>query len=273
LKSILFRVSGSQTDALIADLWECGTSGIVEDDDGLRAFFSDPAALDELIERYGAAVIETRTEEQFNSDNFARENWDPLLVGKSFFIAPSWVDEPTPAGRVRLTVDATSAFGTGRHESTQLMLEALEGYLQPGATVLDVGCGSGILSMAARCLGATQVISCDLDPEAIATAARHLPTPLFRGTAGAVQSGSFDVVLANISAAVIDAITADLSRVADQRGLLILAGFTQDKRPGHFSPEAVLAKGDWLCWICRPGSPNSPDANRPITTSAEHWWD
>lgn len=273
MKSILFRVSEAQTDALIAELWECGTSGIVEERDGLRAFFPDSAALDELIERCGATVVETRREGQFNWNNFARENWDPILAGERFFIAPSWVNEPTVSGRVRLTVDATSAFGTGRHESTQLMLEALECYLPLGATVLDVGCGSGILSMAARCLGATQVISCDLDPEAIATARRHVKTPLFRGTADAVRNGAFRVVLANISAAVIDAISADLSRIADTGGLLIVAGFTHDKVPVCFSPEAVLEKDDWLCWICRPGLPNLPNPNCAVKSSTEHWWD
>src|SRR6185312_13839152 len=97
-----------------------------------------------------------------------------------FFVVPSMSDVPAPDGRIRLEIDATTAFGTGRHESTQAVMEALETLPLENAAVLDVGCGSGILSLAASALGAARVLSCDVHPDAIRTAAVYLSGTLFQ---------------------------------------------------------------------------------------------
>src|SRR5204863_7377462 len=95
-----------------------------------------------------------------------QDAWPPLFVGEKFFVVAPWRTEPTPPGRLRLEINPGIQCGTGQHPCTQLCLQAMERVLRPGDRVLDVGSGSGILSIAAALLGAAMVVACDLDPEA-----------------------------------------------------------------------------------------------------------
>ncbi len=272
--SILFNSDPVDRDRLLLALWEYGTAGIVEGPDGLRAYFSDdlPAhQLAALKEAFNSSTIRT---EPIEPQSFTRENWDPILVGQRFYIASPWIQDNPPGDRLRLEIDAVTAFGTGRHESTQLCLEALEQYLEPEHTVVDVGCGSGILSAAARLLGARRVFSCDIHDDAIAASKQHVSTPIFLGSADAVGSTSADLVLANISASVLDSLASDLKRIIRPGGLLILSGFIHEQLPQHFRPEKSLSRGDWLCWICRPDA-ITPATNRSDPQGLSHkleWW-
>ena len=145
-------------ELLTLRLWEAGTLGITEGDGFIDAFFEDA----EAASQFGVpeAVI--------NVDWVAKtqEGFPPLLVGEKFFLAPPWRTEPTPPGRLRLVITPGAQCGTGYHRCTQLCLEAMERILRPGDSVLDVGSGSGILSIAAKLLGAGRVIACDIDPDA-----------------------------------------------------------------------------------------------------------
>ena len=250
MQSVLFPSPVDNQDALIAELWERGTLGIIEEPGGLRAFFEDDCDLAGLD---GDVVLETCLP-------YIRDNWDPILIGERFFVAPSWIETPTPPGRFRLTIDANNVFGTGRHESTQLMMEALEQHLRTGDTVIDVGCGSGILSLAAQALGATQVFSCDIEPDA---------RPMFIGSADAVRDATADLTLVNISARVIDTLAFDLNRITKPDGLLLLAGFIESNPPKAFQPGSVMQRGEWLCWTCRP----QPVTGRHrLLTHSRQWW-
>jgi len=205
-------------DELIAlRLWEAGTLGITEGDGYVDAFFEDA----ETASQFG--VPET----VIDVDWVARthEAFPPLLVGEKFFIAAPWRSEPTPPGRMRLVVNPGAQCGTGYHRCTQLCLEAMEKLIRPGDSVLDVGSGSGILSHAARLLGAGRVVSCDIDPEAAG------PECFFVGSVDAVRSGAFDIVVANINEDVMGSMRADFERVARVR---ILSGFQNDD-------------GEWTC--------------------------
>ena len=206
-------------DLLIADLWEQECAGIVElDDRRVRAFFEDGADREALLCRYPGAGA--RTEEQHDWVQAARDLLQPMCVGARFFLVPEWRDDPTPHGRLRIAVNPGMAFGTGVHETTQLCLEALEDLLTPGMTVLDVGAGSGILSHAARLLGAARVYSCDIDPVAVSVAGEG-----FVGSVDAVRSAIADITVANISPEAIIQLAPDLLRSLRPGGILLASGF------------------------------------------------
>lgn len=206
-------------ERLTADLWEAGTVGITEGDGYLDAFFDDA----EAARRFG----EPREQEEVDWTERTRAAFPPLHVGERFFVVPPWCTDPTPPGRLRLEINPSNQFGTGHHRTTQLCLEALERHVRPGDAVLDVGSGSGILSIAARLLGASRVVACDIDPEAA-----H-PVPFFLGSTDAVRTGAFDIVVANISEAVLGPLRPDLERVARVR---ILSGFQNES-------------GEWDCVV------------------------
>jgi ribosomal protein L11 methyltransferase len=204
-------------ELLIAELWEHGSAGIVElSASNVRAFFEDEAHRAKLLRLFPGA--RARVEEQRDWVQSARDLLQPMAVGERFFLVPFWRDDPTPAGRFRITVNPGMAFGTGVHETTQLCLEALEKYLTPGMSVLDVGTGSGILAEAARLLGARFVYACDVDPVAVQIAGNA-----FVGSVDAIASAAADVVVANISPEAIISLAPDLLRVLRRPGGVILA--------------------------------------------------
>jgi ribosomal protein L11 methyltransferase len=152
------------------------------------------------------------------------------------------------------------------------MLEVMEQYVRPGHAIVDVGTGSGILSAAAAMLGAGRVFSCDIDEQAVLSAREHIDTPVFRGSADSVRSDVADLVLANISAIVIDALASDLNRIAKDDGSLLLAGFLSDNRPKRFVPEQEFERDGWLCWLCRPSRVMAQFGGASPLYHAERWW-
>jgi ribosomal protein L11 methyltransferase len=228
-------------DLLIAELWEAGPAGIVElSPRKLRAFFDGDRKA--LLARYPGSVL--REEEDRDWVQSARDLLQPMTVGERFFLVPEWRDDPTPDGRFRIVVNPGMAFGTGVHETTRLCIEALETYLRPGARVLDVGTGSGILAKAAALLGAERVWACDVDPVAVEIAGTG-----FVGSVDAVQSGVADVVLANISPEAIVALSKDLVRVLRPGGVLLASGFelpeVEQVRTAFAAVREVREKGNW----------------------------
>src|SRR5262249_2519861 len=118
-------------DLLIAELWEQGSAGIVElTAQRLRAFFEDGTKRASLLKMFPGAGL--REEEDRDYVQEARDLLQPVEVGKRFFLVPTWRDDPAPPGRIRISVNPGLAFGTGVHPTTQLCIEALEDYRQPG---------------------------------------------------------------------------------------------------------------------------------------------
>src|SRR5271157_1715142 len=182
LFSLFLQCSPADNDNLSSELWELGTCGIQEEPGGLRAFFDDGEPL-ELVERFRNCEPILRQEDSVDWEQVSRDAWPPLEIGERFFLVPPWRDDATPPGKLRLEMTPGMACGTGHHPATQLCLEALERVVKPGDTVVDVGCGSGILSVAAALLGAKKVVACDIDPEAAGLAKIRLgTTPIFVGT-------------------------------------------------------------------------------------------
>ena len=247
--SIYFECDDAARDVLSAELNDRGTLGILELPSGLRAWFDGPEAVADLIAQYDAAV----TEEPVTDDDWVRRTEDSfpaIPLGTRFWLAPEWNQEPTPEGRMRLEITPGMACGTGWHECTQMCLEVLERVVTPGCSVFDVGTGSGILSVAARMLGAGRVVSCDIDPEAVEIARERLGTSTaFVGTADAGASSAFDVVVANISPTVVHDLYTEFVRAAKPGGVLILSGFGD--YPLDIDAEELTRRGEWLCAVLR----------------------
>ena len=218
--SIDIECKQGDKEMTIADLWEAGSSGIVELEDWddiskMRAFFDDDAHQPALLSRFGGEAQPADTRDWVA---FAREYLQPMEIGQRIFVIPEWRDEPTPEGRFRVTINAGLAFGTGAHETTRLCLESIERHLRPGATLVDVGTGSGILSEVAIRLGASHVFASDTDPEAVTVARENfgragVSVPVFTGSAEAVASGIADVIVANISPAWIAELAPEWVRI------------------------------------------------------------
>jgi ribosomal protein L11 methylase PrmA len=122
-------------------------------------------------------------------------------------------------------------------------------------------------------LGVGQVFSCDVHPDAVATAKQHSPIPVFMGSADAVRDAVADLVIANISTLVLDAIHTDLNRIARPDGALILAGFVKQQVPLSFTPFETLEEDEWLCWICHPSERMTAHTSHSTSSSfAEKWW-
>jgi ribosomal protein L11 methyltransferase len=251
LFSLLLHPSTDREDILIADLLECGTAGVTEDDAGVRAFFERDDDADSLLQRFAEFSPEFRVEPVTDWERVTREAWPPLCVGGRFFLVAPWDEAtPTPGHRLRLEIYPGMACGTGRHPATQLCLQAMERYVQPRARVLDVGSGSGILSDAAKLMGAQCVIGCDVDPDAVGIACERVDVPMFVGSAEAVRSQWADVIVANIDAATLERIAPELERVRRAGSTMILSGFPESDLPAGFSPKAILQLDEWRCFIC-----------------------
>src|SRR5437764_12960147 len=168
--SLLLHVDGEDQELAIAELWERGTTGIVQHLDTLEAFFDDTADRHALLQNFEVFSPGILTHSETDWVRRTEDSFPAQCIGSRFFLAPPWNHDPAPEGRMRLEINPGLACGTGWHPCTRMCLEALERMARPGDRVLDVGTGSGILSVAAGLLGAGLVVSCDIDPEAVRVA-------------------------------------------------------------------------------------------------------
>ena len=169
----------------------------------------------------------------------------PMAVGERLYIVPDWLrDEPVPAGRTPVYLNPGLTFGTGNHASTQLCLAGLERYTVPGAPVLDLGCGSGILSIAALALGASEALAVDIDPKAVDVAYENaalngIGRDRYTVRAGDVLSDSalraeiggarYPLVLANIVADVIIPLSGAAGEWLTADGVFLCSGIIDSR--------------------------------------------
>jgi ribosomal protein L11 methyltransferase len=190
------------------------------------------------VEELGADEITVSSVE--NQDWFAayRKKAKPFAVGSGWWIDPDPEgQEPPPSGRIRLGIEPSDAFGSGTHESTRLVLQALEEMPVSGASILDVGTGSGILALAGDALGAEYVVGLDVDPRAVWTARRTArrqdwrARPVFLvAPVEAIGAAKFDIILCNMIATEFVPILHQLGRLLSAEGQLVLSGVLEDER-------------------------------------------
>ena len=186
-------------------------------------------------ERLGAAGIDfTVRRDTINEQQWA-DNWKQFFkctpVGERLVICPSWESYENPGGKTVLRIDPGAAFGTGTHATTRMCLELLQQCMQGGEQVLDIGCGSGIIGIAAALLGAKQVVGVDIDPVAVKVArenaaVNHVETTA-RFTEGDLTehvTGTFDVVCANIVADAIISLAGTVGAYLADGGVFICSG-------------------------------------------------
>jgi ribosomal protein L11 methyltransferase len=159
------------------------------------------------------------------------DQFQPIKIG-GFWVKPSWNEDPIPPNLTVLNLDPGLAFGTGMHPTTQLCLEWLSANDLSGQTVMDFGCGSGILGVAAGCLGASQVTGLDIDPQALlATEHNASLNDLVVETLLPDQTPSctFDVVVANILANPLIDLADTLNNLTQPGGKIIMAGLLDEQ--------------------------------------------
>ncbi len=188
-----------------------------------------------LSERYTAENIPHTIDTSLTLEEDWRNNWkkyfNPMPVGEKILIRPSWREDYDPQGRVVLNIDPGLAFGTGNHETTRLCLEAIERHLHQGDAVLDVGCGSGILSIAALLLGAESAVGVDIDRTAVRTAVENAEinkvANRFTGICGDLTekvSGKYNMVVANIVADAIMFLSKGVKEFMNPDTVYIMSG-------------------------------------------------
>ncbi len=203
------------------------------------------------------AVQSAREVEDADWVTLTQSQFPPVRITDGLWIVPSW-HEPPQAGAISIRLDPGTAFGTGTHPTTRLCLQWLAAHPPRDLRVLDYGCGSGILSIAAACLGAREVIGTDIDEQALVAARLNAAR---NGVAGQytaphlVPSGAFDVVLANILANPLKILAPVLLARTARGGRLLLSGVLQRQA-------AELA--DWFARI-------DPDVALAVEATDDGW--
>ena len=200
-----------------------------------------------------------------------KRHYRPIPVGKKLIILPAWVENPQP-NRIPIKIDPGMAFGTGVHPTTQLSLRLIEKYIRPGEAFFDIGCGSGILSIAAHKLGAREVYGVDVDAQAVEAAEENASKNGVQdqiefqiGSVEEVISGVFPasqapVVTANIlSHILLKLLDSGLTHLVEKDGVLLLSGILEAHEHEMLAAlekhGLVIIKrfqmGDWIAFSVR----------------------
>lgn len=192
----------------------------------------------DAIRSLGLGIVEPATYEWVNEEDWAnawKAYFKPTRVGERLVVIPSWESFELQEGDLPLYLDPGMAFGTGTHATTALCLRALEGLVKPGCRVLDVGTGSGILAIAAKRLGAGEVIGIDIDPVAVQVARENaakndVALDIRHATLDRVEQEPVDLIIANIIASVIIEILPDVAARLRPNGRFLASGVIAEKR-------------------------------------------
>ena len=304
---VILNTKAEDLDDLCAKLIANGVPGLaVEEEEEFRAFleenrqywdYVDEALLDQMkgvsrvklyvtddadgqaqLKTYLAGIDLPYTTIPLREYDWAhswQKYYRPLAIGKRLYIVPEWERDTAaiPDGATRLLMNPGLTFGTGSHASTQLCLEGVEAHVQPGDRVLDLGCGSGILSIAALLLGADRAVACDIDEKCMDVAYENaalngVGRDRYTVRWGDVVTdralrrklgGPYDVVVANIVADVIKALASTVRPLVRKGGIFLCSGIIDDRaeevaqclRDNGWTIAETRSSEGWFSYLCR----------------------
>lgn len=199
----------------------------------------------EAVSFFEERLKEQNINYQIRIDDCKAEDWvnnwkqyfHPMPIGEKLLIRPTWEDEYDAKGRKVLHIEPGLAFGTGSHPTTKLCLETLEKYIDENSTVLDIGCGSGILSIASLLLGAKSAFGVDIDSLAVKTAMANAEENGFdeskfkavKGNLSDKVNGKYSVIVANIVADIIMEFNKEVGKFLEDDGVYITGGIIESR--------------------------------------------
>ena len=243
----------------------------------VKFYVTDDGAGRVQLEQYTRGLDAEYTVTPLTDNDWAyswQKYYKPLEVGRRLYVVPEWMrDEPVPEGRSPLYLNPGLTFGTGSHASTQLCLEGVEEHTLTGRPVLDLGCGSGILSIAALRLGAASAKAVDIDEKCLTVAYENaalngigkdrytvlVGDVLSDGALRAQLGGGYDVVVANIVADVIIGLAPMVRQFLKPGGLFLCSGIIDTRadevaetlRQNGWTIEATRSGEGWFSYACR----------------------
>ncbi len=226
-------------------------------------------AISFLTQRYEAENIEHTIEQSSCEEEDWLNNWrqyfKPTKVGEKLLICPSWYELSDTQGRVVLDIDPGLAFGTGKHETTKLCLETLEKFVTKDCTVLDIGCGSGILGIASVLFGAKSSLGVDIDPTAVNTANENASinkvSDKFEAICGDLTekvTSKYDIIVANIVADAIISLSKGVREFMKEDTVYIMSGIidtrledVENALSGDFEIIDEIFDNGWYCVVAK----------------------
>jgi ribosomal protein L11 methyltransferase len=289
---IEFPLATLSSEAVEAALFEIGASSITFVDRGdepvlepkpgeirlwsdtlVRALFDEPCDLDRLAALLGPHITQTAQTRPVKNRDWERawlDDWKSMRFGRRLWVCPHAAEPPQDGDAVVVRLDPGLAFGTGTHPTTALCLQVLESLPVAGRTMIDYGCGSGILGIAALKLGAAHVTAVDLDPQALLATRDNA---LRNGVSSNIDVRSVDAqgrggdlrpaycVLANILAGPLIELAPTLTAACEPGGVLLLSGMLKTQAyavKAAYSPAfamvQVIEREDWCCIYARRGA-------------------
>lgn len=245
----------------------------------VKAYFAEEDNIEDVLEYVNERLTELKEmgldlgEAKVEHEKMHEEDWantwkqyyKPSKVGEKIVVKPIWEEYEAKDGELVVDLDPGMAFGTGTHETTRMCIQALERYVKEESTVFDVGCGSGILAIAAAKLGAKLAVGVDLDPVAVESSIENVGynklnnIEILHGNLVEVIDGKADIVVANILAEIICILTDDVKRVLKDGGIFITSGIIHDRvdmvceklEATGFEVIEKNRDGEWNCIVAK----------------------